>query len=194
MKKAILLMVLLCILLTVPLLATTFRVNNKVPDNAGAKIYSTLENAQEAASNGDTIMLEGSQDHYSTTFELTKRLIIKGPGYFLDENPGISANKLPANINNISCKDGSKGSVFIGVSLPIINVYTGGDDITFRRCCITYFGLVTNCENISFSECYFKTGNNISSTESWYVLTNLVVINCIFEGSIYIPVSYTHLR
>jgi len=98
MKKAILLMVLLCILLTVPLLATTFRVNNKVSDNAGAKIYSTLEKAQEAASNGDTIMLEGSQDDYLTAFDLTKRLIIKGPGYFLDENPGISANKLPAVI------------------------------------------------------------------------------------------------
>ena len=140
MKKAILLMVLLCILLTVPLLATTFRVNNKVSDNAGAKIYSTLQKAHDAASNGDTIMLEGSQDDYLTAFDITKQLIIKGPGYFLDDNPGISANKLPAVVRYIDLMAGSKGSVFIGVSLPIVKVQSGGDDITFRRCFINYLG------------------------------------------------------
>jgi hypothetical protein len=187
MKKAILLMMLLCILLTVPLLATTFRVNNKVSDNAAAKIYSTLEKAQEAASNGDTIMLEGSQNEYSGVFQCAKRLVIKGPGYFLDENPGISANKLPAQISNMYFMDGSNGSVIMGVTLGTVQIYTGGDNISFRRCCLDIFYYTTNCENISFSECYFTLNNqNIVHTSSWDIITNLVVMNCIFGGSIFI--------
>jgi hypothetical protein len=187
MKKAILLMMLLCILLTVPLLATTFRVNNKVSDNAAAKIYSTLEKAQIAASNGDTIMLEGSQDNYSGTFQCTKRLIIKGPGYFLDENPGISANKLSAHISDMYFMDGSKGSVIIGVSLGNVFIYTGGNDITFRRCRLEYFAYIDNCENITFSESYFVSGSqSIRSNAAWLIITNLVMMNCIVNGTIYI--------
>jgi hypothetical protein len=188
MKKAILLTMLLRILLAVPLLATTFRVNNKVPDNAAAKIYSTLEKAQEAASNGDTIMLEGSPDIYTDVFQCAKRLVIKGPGYFLDENPGISANKLSAQVSDIYFMDGSMGSTIIGVSLGTVQIYTGGDNITFRRCCLDKFYYTISCENISFSECYFTINSqNIVNTSSWDIITNLVVMNCIFGGSIYIP-------
>ena len=187
MKKTLLLTLFLCCLLTFPLTATTYRVNNKVADNATLKIYSTLDKAQTAAINGDTIMLEGSQDVYSTTFDVTKRLIIKGPGYFLDENPGISANKLPANVTNINFKAGSKGSVFIGVSLGNASISQGGNDITFRRCRIEHFVYNDNCENIAFSECYFVAGyQSISLTSSWYIITNLVMMNCIVNGTIYI--------
>jgi len=187
MKKAISLTMLLCTLMTVPLVAATFRVNNKVPDNAAAKIYSTLDKAQLAASNGDTIMLDGSQDDYTGVFQCTKRLVIKGPGYFLDENPGISANKLPAKISNIHFMDGSKGSVLIGVTFGSVQIYTGGDNITFRRCCLDQFYYTTSCENISFSECYFSVNTqNIVTTSSWDIITNLVVMNCILGGSVFI--------
>ncbi len=187
MKKAISLTMLICTLMTVPLVAATFRVNNKAPDNAAAKIYSTLEKAHEAASNGDTIMLEGSPDIYADVFQIAKRLVIKGPGYFLDENPGISANKLSARVSSIYFMDGSKGSVIIGVSIGNAQIYAEGDNITFRRCCLEQFYYTTSCENISFSECYFTVNSqNIVHTNSWDVITNLIVMNCILGGSVYI--------
>jgi hypothetical protein len=187
MKKAFFSTMLLCSLLTIPLYATTFRVNNKVPDNAASKIYSTLDKAQLAASNGDTIMLDGSQDDYSGVFQCAKRLVIKGPGYFLDENPGISANKLAAKISNIYFMDGSKGSVLIGVSFGSVQIYAGGDNITFRRCCLDQFYYTTSCENISFSECYFSVNSqNIVTASSWDIITNLVVMNCVLGGSVFI--------
>ena len=150
MKKPTLFTLLLCGLLTVPLMATTYRVNNKVADNTSAKIYSTITKAQDAAQNGDTIMVEGSPDVYSDTFECTKRLIIKGPGYFLDENPGISANKLSARVGYIVFNQGSEGSVLIGVSLGNVAINSeGGGDITFRRCCLDAFYSNHDCENIA---------------------------------------------
>jgi hypothetical protein len=191
MKKLILLTLFLSGIFTVPLTATTFRVNNKLTDNATLKIYSTLSKAQDAANNGDTIMLEGSPDPYSD-FQCTKRLIIKGPGYFLGENPGISANKLYAVINQINFSEGSLGSVLIGVTLNNVAIYTGGNNITFRRCCIANSVYQTNCENIALSECYFLgSSQNIVVPNSFYALTNLVVMNCIFNGSIFIIGSST---
>jgi hypothetical protein len=187
MKKTILLTLFLCGLLTIPLMATTYRVNNKVADNASLKIYSTLAKAQDAASNGDTIMLEGSQDNYSDVFQCTKQLIIKGPGYFLDENPGISANKLSANVNSINFTQGSKGTVLVGVSLGYAYSFTGGDDITFRRCRINTFLAQHNCENIAFSECYFPEGSTYTyaiNSNSGIIITNLVIMNCIFNDKI----------
>ncbi len=186
MKRTLLIALFLCGIFTIPLTATTYRVNNKVTDNAAAKIYSTLDKAQEAASNGDTIMLEGSPDVYSTTtLNCTKRLIIKGPGYFLDENPGISANKLSAHIAYINFNQGSEGSVLIGVSMGSVNINAGGNDITFRRCCFTWFNVYSNCENIAFAECYFHATSSLNTLSSGtYTMTNLVIMNCIFDDGI----------
>ena len=183
MKKFILLFLFFCGLLTIPLTGTTFRVNNKLSDNAPANIYNTIQKAHDAAQNGDTIMLEGSPDIYSASFNFVKRLIIKGPGYFLGENPGISANKLSAVINSISFYTGSEGSVLIGVTLGSVHHYTGGNNLTFRRCCIDDFAAHSNCENITFSECYF-TGASYSGSiyNQGFKMTNLVVMNCIFDS------------
>ena len=183
MKKTILLTLFLYGLFSVPLTATTYRVNNKLADNASLKIYSTIQGAYDAAQNGDTIMLEGSPDSYSTGFNFVKRLIVKGPGYFLGENPGISANKLSAVINSISFYTGSEGSVLIGVTLNSVDQYTGGNNLTFRRCCIDYFAAHSNCENVAFSECYF-TGDSYNGSiyNTGNKMTNLVVMNCIFDS------------
>ncbi len=184
MKKHLLLVVFFCGLLTIPLMATTYRVNNRLLDNAATKVYSTIQGAYDAASDGDTIMLEGSPDIYTSTFQFKKKLIIKGPGFFLSENPGISANKLPAVISSISFYEGSKGSALIGVTLSSpIYFFTGSGDITFRRCHISNTSWGSNTENITFSECYFLSSyTNIGSGSQ--MLTNLIIWNCIFNGTI----------
>ncbi len=181
MKKTILLSVFLCELLTVQLMASTFRVNNKLSDNASAKIYTTLQKAHDAAYNGDTLMVDGSSQSYSSSFTCTKRLVIKGPGYFLDENPGISANKLSAKIgSDIYFNIGSAGSQIIGIESGYI-LHINDDNITVRRCKLLY-GLQMYAENINISECYF-----VSSGSSLYgsIVTNLVVANNIINIPVY---------
>jgi len=184
MKKLLLLVIIFCGLLTEPLIATTYRVNNRLSDNAAAKIYSTIQGAFNAASSGDTIMLEGSPDIYNTGFNFNKKLIIKGPGFFLDENPGISANKLPATISSISFYGGSDGTAIIGVSFnSTVYFITETSNITFRRCSIPSTNWGNNTENITFSECYFPSNHTNIGTQS-YKVTNFVIWNCIFNGTI----------
>ena len=184
MKKSLLLIVFFCGLLTVPLMAATYRVNNRLADNAAAKIYSDIQGAHDAASNGDTIMLEGSPEIYSASFNFSKKLIVKGPGFFLGENPGISANKLPATISTISFAEGSKGSVLIGITVDAyIYFYNGSGDITIRRCYLSGLNWGFSNENITVSECFFRSSSSNIGSGS-YKLTNLVIWNCIFNGSI----------
>ena len=184
MEKNLFLVIFFCGLLTVPLMATTYRVNNRLSDNAAAKIYSDIQGAYDAASNGDTIMLEGSPEIYFASFNFSKKLIVKGPGFFLGENPGISANKLPAIISSIGFHEGSQGSAIFGVTFDAsVYFYNGSSNITFRRCYLSGLNWGNNNENLTISECYFRSSStNIGS--GGQQLTNLVIWNCIFNGTI----------
>ena len=63
---------------------------------------------------GDTIFLEGSLVSYGEV-NITKPLVIRGPGYFLFENQQTQSNKVPAKINNLTFSPGSNGSIVSGV-------------------------------------------------------------------------------
>ena len=193
MKKVFLIILFFCGIMTIPLLSQsfrTYRVNNMLTQNTAAKIYTTVQAAHDAAANGDTILVEGSPLDYGRLV-LTKRLVIKGPGYFLDENPGLSANKLPATIGHeIIFENGSSGSVLMGI------VYASGfylsviaDNITIRRCSLLYLATDNGTSNITISECYFKEGyyNSIGSN----LVNNLIVSNCIIKGSISLSTGST---
>ncbi|MBN2275089.1 MAG: hypothetical protein JXR41_12215 [Bacteroidales bacterium] len=181
MKKFFFFTSLVCGLTSALLNAGTFRVNNKLADNPAAKIYSDLQEAHDAAFNGDTIMVEGSPDNYSGV-NITKKLIIKGPGYFLDENPGISANKISTQVNTVSFADGSGGSVVMGLE-SFFDIRE--DDITIRRCHASNINLYANCENITISECYFDINLYGDCIYAFgYIATNLVVVNCMINGGV----------
>ena len=70
--------------------ATTYRVNNRTDiaiDYTPAHLFDNIPDAITAASSGDTILIEGSPNSYSTSFVIVdKRLAIFGPGGFLSEN------------------------------------------------------------------------------------------------------------
>ena len=179
MKKLIFLTLFLCGLLTVPLTASTYRVNNKLTDNPSAKIYSTIQAAHDAAYNGDTLMIDGSSDSYSG-FTSTKRLIIKGPGYLLDENPGMSANKLSAKIGG-ECyfNAGSAGSLIMGIEISYTFIVSD-DNIMVRRCKFLY-GLQVYSENVTISECFIEgTGSSLSGS----IVTNLTVASTIIKTGV----------
>jgi hypothetical protein len=187
MKKIFIFTIFLSGLLGFTLMAGTFRVNNQLANNPTAKIYTNLQDAHDAAYNGDTLMVEGSPINYSG-LTCSKRLIIKGPGYFLDENPGMSANKLSAQIGSISFQAGSKGSLVMGIDGGI---YIDEDDITIKRCRVCGIYLYWGpCENITISECYC-TGACSASINASIIITNMIVVNCIINGLISIAEGST---
>jgi hypothetical protein len=181
MKKLLLLTLFLCGLLTVPLLAQsfrTYRVNNMLTQNPAAKIYTTVQAAHDAANNGDTILVEGSPVQYSDDFNCGKKLVIKGPGYFLHENPGISANKARAEVWGVTFGAGSAGSVIMGIECYfhlVINV----DDITVRRCHL-HGCSISAVKNVKISECIFSGGQGFGGGS----VTNLTIANCIINRDV----------
>lgn len=87
----------------------------------------------------DTVHVEGSPNFYDAA-TITKRLVIIGPGYFLDNNPNTSNDLFDAKVRAISFSAGSDGSVLSGINVAVAtNVNDGyvtiiGDSITVKRC------------------------------------------------------------
>ncbi len=187
MKKALLFTLFLFGIVSFSLMAGTFRVNNTLTENAAAKIYADLQSAHDAAYNGDTLMIEGSVTSYNG-FTSTKRLCIKGPGFFLDENPGVSANKVPAVVSYVSFNEGSSGSIIMGIVFnSSVTVYD--NNITFRRCWLQYSLSVFSAENFVITECFFPEAVWASFTAN--AVTNLIVSNNIISCGITIAEGST---
>ena len=79
MRKIIVAMVALCAAMTAN--ATILRVSNV---NGSTAPYSTIQAAHDAASAGDTIMVDGSNTVYEET-EISKKLVLVGPGFWINE-------------------------------------------------------------------------------------------------------------
>ncbi|MBO4314699.1 MAG: hypothetical protein J5867_01855, partial [Prevotella sp.] len=82
MKKIMLILAVAC--MTTAANARILRVSNVSGSSAP---YASIEAAHDAANSGDTIMVDPSSTRYtemaSTNIDLTKRLVIIGPGYWL---------------------------------------------------------------------------------------------------------------
>ena len=170
-------MLFLCGISSGILIAGTFRVNNRLADNPSANIYSEIQDAHDAAFNGDTLMIEGSSENYSS-LTCTKKLVIKGPGYYLDENPGLSANILAANVSTAYFNEGSSGTVVMGIDF-ISSITISDNNITVRRCTLGQVNMSYNINNITVSECIFAGSGYLSGS----LATNLIVSNNIFANT-----------
>jgi hypothetical protein len=109
--KSIILLV--AILASATLSAQTIR---RVDGNAanGAP-YTTIQAAHDASNPGDTIQVVGTATSYAGA-NITKKVIIIGPGYFLGENPDTQYNKAPAKVNSaLTFTTGSSGSFVMGM-------------------------------------------------------------------------------
>ena len=96
MKKLTFLLLCLCYISTY---ANCWRLNNNPAINAD---FRTFAEAHDAAAAGDTIYVEGNgnEAHYGN-IQISKKLIIIGPGYFLNENDSTYANPVFARFLSI---------------------------------------------------------------------------------------------
>jgi hypothetical protein len=144
-------------LLVLNLIATAkiWRVNNNVGIAAD---FTTFNAAVTAAAAGDTIHLEASTTDYATSsFTLTKRVIVIGPGYFLNPantttpgNAGLQVVTSGAQLTFFRINTSAAGSQFIGVTFTGQVYLNGGAtplNVLFDRC---YFP----------SQLYFENGNS----------------------------------
>lgn len=154
--------------------AKSWRVNNNVGvvadfTNLGAAINST------SVGSGDTVYVEPSATKYAGAgATLNKKLIIIGPGYFLDPahatnpgNGGLQAVPQEAEVNYFYVGAGASGSKIIGVTLDG-TYFRGVDDVTYER--VRFTG--------SF---HFESGVNSNITMRKCYISNSVAVN--FGGS-----------
>lgn len=166
MKNGIITSLLFAMLFAANLNATVWRVNNKDNTADFNDIKAAHDNEQVLA--GDTLLVEGSQNYYSS-FDCSKKLTIIGPGYFLSSNYK-SADVLPAKLDYIRFSEGSEGSSLIGLtfnydSRSAVTIFV--DNINIERCYARSYIYLHRVENIRIINCYVKGVNDFDDNDGW---------------------------
>jgi len=172
--------------------ATIRRVGYFGPAVAGVD-YPNFQAAHDASIAGDTIMMHPGSKF--GTADMTKKLVVIGPGYFLGQNANLQAN----NIGMDSTSSGTmtlsnatvNGSNFIGCTfspdaIRIIGI--GIENISFLRCWFlgssssvtTGIDIRANINNFLFQQCAFKERGLVAVNVGGVICTNLAFINCLF--------------
>ena len=152
------------------------RVNN---DPAADADYTTLQAANDNANDGDTVYIEGSTTSYEGA-DISRKLTIIGPGYWLNENDSTQANGLEVIFNgNINFNTGSAGSSISGITG--FYIYLDANNITVSRCNLSYISLNSgsDVENILISQ------NYLNYIMSYGKISNSVISNNIINHQIY---------
>lgn len=191
MKKFVLLPFILMLFFTDTLSAKVIRVNNQEPTNADQSTYNNLQDGYNSAVSGDTLYIEGSNIPYGS-LDVFKRLVFLGPGYFLSENEGLSANKMEAVLRILFFGNGSSGSTVIGLSFTdsfsnAYSIYLSTNDIEISRCLFSrgtpILIQLSNIEEIVIQGCYFSSGvfqygnSSIQSPKGVFFSNNIVQSN-----------------
>lgn len=154
--------------------AKIWRVNNSAGINANftqlqAAIQSTL------VGNGDTIYVESSSATYDNVSDISKSLVIIGPGYFLSNwTTPVQYNLSPAKVSYISATSASNVKI---MGLTIDYLYVTGNNFSVSR---------SNIGTLYFTQ---VAVNSINITQNWiqqvynyygYAATNVRIANNIF--------------
>ena len=173
MRKTIVTLVALCAAVTVN--ATVLRVSNVSGSTAP---YSTIQDALSAAAEGDTIMLDASAKNYTWGREdkVTKRVVIIGPGYWLQDNGIIQEGSQRACIENYAFKIAANGVVVIGVWFDsTIDIAKNCTNVVIKRCNLRDgVGLGSNADRCVFHQNYVR--GSIKGGGAYHQITNNIFI------------------
>lgn len=178
MKKFLFLMVIWALLCHSLSAQNLHRVNNNTDFDAD---FTTFQAAVTAASDNDTIYVEGSAAVYEGA-TINKPLTIVGPGYFLSENPKTQANNVPASFNsNITFAGGSEGSVIMGCDISFARIMISVSDITVIRNHVHIVEIDDICNNLLLIQNYVAYGILAEAGQ----LTNTIISNNIIRHYVF---------
>jgi hypothetical protein len=188
MNKRTLLTIAALVFVNVSLWATIRMVDNRAGSGAN---FSTVQAAVTAAIAGDTILIAGSSLDYTGTVTLNKRLTLIGPGYFLDENPNLNANQLPARISGaITFEAGSSGSEVIGITSVIATTINNNlTNITLRRNNFFQVNCGNNLSNIFIQQNYVGSVRIGAGGSNIFVRNNIFTSILVASGTSSVSIS-----
>jgi hypothetical protein len=167
--------------------AKVWRVN-KTPGIIADFVELSAAAASAAVQNGDTIHLEGAPVNYNN-FTLYKKLVIIGPGYFLDAtgNPGLQANTNSAKAT-VMLDSLSTGSQFMGLE-GTIYLDSKVDDISITRCNVGVYGSTaypnSTILGVRISQSYLSISLNTTHRLENFQITNCIVYNAMSIANTY---------
>ena len=147
--------------------------------------FTTLQDAIDGATAGDTIYIEGSGASYGSGI-LAKKLVIIGTGYWLNENDTTQVNKQHSQVGALTFNIGSEGSEIQGLYFTATSMGGSGgsiiriltDTITIARNYFTYhagFGSYNGAKEVII---FIGDRDKIIITQNWieidFVAGNLV--------------------
>ncbi|MGB5942663.1 MAG: hypothetical protein WBG71_07255 [Leeuwenhoekiella sp.] len=190
--------------------AKIWRVNNQSNfDNTanfgenygGSPAYPVFKEINDAVQNpnvidGDTLYVAGSSALYENA-EISKRLVIIGPGYFLTENEAVSKNVASATLDILTFDVGSTGSQIIGFSFDDNSrndVVIRTSDITVKLCrfegriIFSAAGIIetmiVQCFLTQKNTEFFSASNTNNVPSNIIFNNNIVQRNFIWEGNL----------
>lgn len=152
-----------------------------VDNNGGSKIadFTTIQAAHDGAADGDTIYVIGSTKSYggSEDIMISKKIVLIGPGFFLNENHNLHYNTLSATLSkNVQFNEGSEGSTFMGFIFENKGVHVAAfaESIIIKR---NKLGLLLNefSNNCIITQNYFPAGVYFHEYPSNILFTNNIV-------------------
>jgi len=159
--------------------AKSWRVNNTPGVDAD---FTTLNAAQDSASSGDTLYIEGSATSYGD-FTINKKLIIMGPGYFLTENDTTQVTKLTAKLGNVSIY--AEGTVLSGLHMNYL--YNHASKVVITRNFINTDLYAVHNETILYdvvvSQNYCKRNLTRNNKLRNALIFNNIVLNTLTMGT-----------
>ena len=176
--------------------ASTLRVNNTDPSSP----YATLNDAVEAASDGDTIMVEGSSINYGD-ITINKKLVLIGPGYWLRENGIVTEAGYSAKVHTLTTM--SEGTVIMGIYSDN-QIIVGAPKTIIRRCAVVSakyrsIEMLKGANNCVITQCFLSGGfgsndeetstyrhlisnNIIDDMQLWYIKDSYIGYNTIYDS------------
>ncbi len=188
MKQFILLSTMICIAFVAN--AKIWRVNNNPGVLADFTDMPAVFAGGSGVNNDDTIHVEASSIRYSA-FNMNKRLVIIGTGYFLsgaNSNPGLQANTNPALLEYCFIDTLASGSQFIGIEFSD-GIYTangqGADNIIVTRCNMSQMniGFAGPSAGADYTGWIINKCHLLSITASTRPVKNAVITNTIVVQS-----------
>lgn len=121
--------------------------------NGSTAPYSSIEDAHDAAENGDTIVIDGSSANY-TGCKITKPLVFLGTGYWLLENNIVTVSVPTTKIVNLDITKEAPNTVIRGIEFPNGLGITGIGTVINR--CLFKSNLTLSARECIVHQNYFK--------------------------------------
>ncbi len=147
----------------------------------------------------DTLHVEGTNIVYNAV-TFSKKVIVIGTGYFLNENPDVSNTVSEAQVQYVTFSTGSEGSQLIGLHIgnSPYGITIDVSNILIKRCRIDYNITVNyNISDVFVLQNFFSnTANNTSSAilcSPYGFPTNFIFDNNICKKTLLLSTSATNV-